>query len=189
MPAEWRPVLATLTQLLTAEDLFKLPSDRRCELVDGVVIDMSPPGGIHGKVAVKFAARILNHVEAHELGTVVAESGFILRRGPDTVRGPDVAFVKAERLPPGGEPVAYWGIVPDLVVEVISPGDTAAEIQARIREWIEAGVPLLWIASPRRQTVEVIRSLQDRVLLGVGDVLDGGDVLPGFTCPVADLFG
>jgi Uma2 family endonuclease len=104
------------------------------------------------------------------------------------VRAPDLAFVCRERLPPENQPRGFWEIAPDLVVEVVSPNDTRAEIQLKVREWIEAGVRLVWVVYPDSRTVEVIRTLLDREELTADDTLDGGDVLPGFSCAVAELF-
>jgi Uma2 family endonuclease len=86
-------------------------------------------------------------------------------------------------------PETFWEIAPDLVVEIVSPSETRAEIQAKVREWIEAGVQLLLYVYPRTQTIELIRSLQDRHTLGCEDILDLDEVIPGFSCPVAVVFG
>ena len=173
---------------MTADDLFKLPSDLRCELIDGVLIKMAPPGVEHGGIQATLAFLMSEHVRPSRLGRVVTESGFVLRREPDTVRAPDVAFIRAERIQPGRLPAKYWDLAPDLVVEVVSPSDTASEIQSKVREWVEAGVRLVWVVYPESRTMNVIRSLGDRVTLSTEDTLDGGSVVPGFSCRVAELF-
>ena len=118
----------------------------------------------------------------------MTDPGVIVRRNPDAVRAPDVAFIRADRVPPNGMPKAFSEIVPDLIVEVVSPGDSAAEVQSKVREWIEAGARLVWVVYPNDRSVNVIRSLQDRQALAATDSLDGGDVLPGFACSVAEIF-
>ncbi len=180
--------MATKVELLTAEDLLRFPRHRRGELVNGIFIEMVPPAPEHGGVAAETARALGNHVRPGRLGRVLVEGGFILRRHPDTVRFPDVAFVRAERIPAEGLPRRYWHLTPDLVVEVISPNDTPAEIEARLQEWLEAGAPLVWLLYPESRSVQAARSLLDRVILGPDQTLDGGDVLPAFTIRVADLF-
>lgn len=179
--------LAQAVALLTAEDVLKLPSDLRCELIDGVLIQMSPPGGLHGRVSANVAY-VLKRAELSGQGVALGEVGFILRRNPDTVRAPDAAFIRKDRIPAGGIPKSFWEIAPDLVVEVVSPFDTAAEIQSKVREWLEAGVRLVWVVYPDSRTVNVIRSPTERVTLSVDDLLEAGDVVPGFSCRVAELF-
>lgn len=98
-----------------------------------------------------------------------------------------MAFIRSERLRPGSD-TGFLEMAPDLVVEVVSPSNTPAEIQAKIREWIEASVRLVWVVYPEGQTVTVIRSLLERIELRADDTLDGADALPGFSCRVSDLF-
>lgn len=179
--------MAQTVTLLTAEDLEKLPSEMHCELIDGVLIEMSPPGNPHGRVVVKVTG-VLLRAETSGLGLVFGEGGFILRRGPDTVRAPDVSFFNAGRVLPSTSRPAFWEVAPDLVVEVVSTWDTAAEIQTKVREWLEFGVRLVWVVYPETRTVHVIRSFQERLTLSEEDTLDGGDVLPGFSFAVAELF-
>ena len=180
--------MATTTRFLTAEEFFELPSSRWCELIDGVPIETMPSGWEATGIAGTITIRLGIFVEPRRLGRVLTEPGVILRRNPDAVRAPDVAFVQADRIPAGGLPKAFSEIVPDLIVEVVSPSNTAAEIQGKVREWIEAGARLVWVVYPVSRTVEVIRSLLDRETLSPGDTLDGGAVLPGFSCPVEEIF-
>lgn len=183
-------VVAQTVTLVTAEDLEKLPSDVRCELIDGVLIEMPPANLEHGYTESNAGTLLSNHVRANRLGWVLTgDPGFILRRNPDTVRAPDVAFIRAGRFPAGRLPRrGFAEIAPDLVVEVISPSDTPAEVQAKVRDWIEAGVRMVWLMYPEQRTVHVIRSLQERLILDDSAVLDGGDMVPGFSCRVAELF-
>jgi Uma2 family endonuclease len=128
------------------------------------------------------------YVQERDLGTTYTnDTGFIVRHDPDTVRGPDVAFVTKKRIPPEGEPDEYWDIAPDLVVEVPSDNDTRKEIREKVTDYLNAGVRLVWVVDPQKRTVEVHSARSQRVLKDK-DVLTGGNVLPGFRCKVADIF-
>jgi Uma2 family endonuclease len=111
----------------------------------------------------------------------------VLERGPDTVRGPDVAFWSIKRQPE--MPEGYFLIPPDLAVEVLSPDDRRGDVRAKIKEYVFYSVPLVWLVDPETRTVLVYRGNMRGTELGDDDALDGGDVLPGFSCKVADLFG
>ncbi len=175
---------------LTAEDLFCLPDDgQRHELVRGELRTMPPAGGIHGIVASRLDHRVRTHVEQGELGEVFgAETGFRIFHAPDTVRAPDLAYVASSRLPDESALVAFPALAPDLVAEVVSPGDTATEVHEKVEEWLEAGVRLVWLLYPARRTVIAYRSHDEIKILSEIDELDGADVLPGFSCKVRDLF-
>ena len=179
--------MATSTKLLTAEEFWDLPSPRWSELIDGVVVEMAPPGGEHGRIQIKVG-HVLFRAEESGVGYVIGEIGFILRRNPDLVRALDVGFVRKERVPATGIPRAFWEGAPDLAIEVISPGDRPGEVQTKIREWIEGGARQVWALYPANRTVQVARSLQDRVTLTANDTLEGGDAVPGFSCQVSELF-
>jgi Uma2 family endonuclease len=179
--------MATRTKLLAAEEFWELPSSRWSELIDGVVVETSPPGGEHGRTQAK-TGHVLFRAEESGVGYVIGAIGFILRRNPDLVRAPDVGFVRREHVPSTGFPKAFWEGAPDLAVEVVSPGDRPGEIQTKIREWLEAGSRQVWCVYPDTHTVQVVRSLQDRVTLKADDTLDGGDAVPGFSCRVSELF-
>lgn len=180
--------MAKTIRLLTAEDLERLGPDSRCELMDGVLVEMPPVGPTHGQVTIRLGRHLDLHTDAQRLGRIYTEVGFILRRNPDRVRAPDLAFVRADRISGEGPPAGFWEIAPDLVAEVVSPNDTPAEVQTKVREWIEAGVRLVWVVYPSTRTVTVVRSLLDRQELSSGDALEGEDVLPGFSCRVGALF-
>ena len=175
---------------MTAEELFELPDDDcRRELVDGVLIRMSPSGAAHGVVTIRIGQFLNEHASAHALGVCCgAETGFILRRDPDLVRAPDAAFVAARRIPETGVPTAYWPFAPDLAVEVVSPADRRADLRAKIAEYFAAGTRQVWVVEPATRTVHTYRSPQDSQVFGAGDDLAGGDVLPGFRCQVHRLF-
>src|SRR5689334_12992362 len=137
--------------LMTADELLRMPgeSGKRYELLHGELRTMAPAGYQHGKVASAIDALVRDYVIAHKLGDVVAaETGFLLARNPDHVRAPDCAFVAAGRLPPGPGPVGYAELAPDFVAEVVSPGDSASEVQERVDDWLRAGTKVLWVVYP-----------------------------------------
>ncbi|HVF55854.1 MAG TPA: Uma2 family endonuclease [Pyrinomonadaceae bacterium] len=182
--------MSATTQLKTAEELLKLPRGRfRYELVNGELRRMSPAGHNHGRIAARLTVSLGQHVEENNLGEVyAAETGFKLRSDPDTVRAPDVAFVRRERVDEAGEMKGYFPGAPDLAVEVNSPDDTVREVEEKVAEWLEYGARLVWIISPKLHNVTVYRSLADVRTLTERDALDGEDVVPGFNYPVAKLF-
>ena len=123
------------------------------------------------------------------LGIVyAAETGFKLASNPDVVRAPDVAFIRRDRVEEVGDVEGYWPGAPDLAVEVISPSDTYAEVQEKVFDWLEAGTKMVILVMPRKRAVTVYRSLTDIIMLTEHDVLDGGDVVPGWKVPVRELF-
>ena len=178
-------------QRLTAEDLFDLNvPDEKTELVDGELLRMSPAGGEHGVVALRIGAWLLMFVEERGLGVVcAAETGFLVRRDPDTVRAPDAAFISRERMGEGRPPKKFWPLAPDLAVEVVSPSETAEQVQERLRDWFAAGARAVWMLYPGTASVHAYRSPSEVRILQRDDVLTGDDdLLLGFSCPVAGLF-
>ena len=175
---------------MTAEELFDLPDDGgRSELVEGELVPRTPTGGRHGALAVRIGRLLDEYVEAHDLGVCCgAETGFILKRDPDTVRAPDAAVVVASRIPETGIPAAYWPFAPDLAVEVVSPSDRLPDVHVKIAEYFAAGTRLVWLVEPETRMVHVYRSPQEVEVVGTDEDLEGGDVLPGFRCPVRRLF-
>ena len=183
--------MATIqTQLLTAEDLLRLYSKGvRGELIRGELCETMPCGGKHGEVVVNMVIPMGSHTKSRRLGRLAAsDSGVLLERDPDTVREPDIAYISAERLPLDVEVTGYYEVVPDLVVEVVSPGDSAREVMDKALMWLSYGTRLVWAVNPGSRTVDVYRPGERTATLGVDDALDGLDVLPGFTCPVSDIF-
>src|SRR5215217_1434548 len=176
-------------QLLTAEDFWLLPeSTTQRSLVRGEVVETMPPGGLHGAIALRLGARLEAWARSGSRGSVGVESGFILRRNPDTVRGSDIFYVRADRIPSTGVPEAFWEITPDLAVELVSPGESAEEVREKVRDYLTAGTPLVWLVYPR--TREVVVHTPDGLARAYGgsDVLERFDALPGFSCAVAELF-
>ena len=182
--------MSTATQLLTVEDLLRMPDDGyRYELVKGELLRMPPAGNIHGKRTMRLGWRLAQQVEANDLGIVfAAETGFRLASDPDTVRAPDVAFVIKTRVEEVGEFEGFWPGAPDLAVEVISPGDSYTEVEEKVEEYLQAGARAVWVVDPRRRTITVYRSLADITILTENDTLEGGDLIPGFSCGVAEVF-
>jgi Uma2 family endonuclease len=181
---------STTTRLMTAEELLVMPDDGfRYELVKGELKRMPPTGIEHGRVTMQLAAPLYTHVKLNNLGQVyAAETGFKLASDPDTVRAPDIGFIRAERIQATGIVEDYGEGAPDLTVEVLSPGNTKREMAEKIEEYFAAGARLVWIVSPKLKTVTVYRSLTDIVTLTEKDTLDGGEVVPGFEIPVAEIF-
>lgn len=183
-------VPAAQHNFLTANDLAKQPNDgTRYELVKGVLQEMPPAGFEHGICAAEIGSKLNVYVKTHQLGYVCgAETGFKIAQNPDTVRAPDAAFVCQASVERQGIVKGYWEGAPDLAVEVISPGDTYAEVAEKVEEWLTAGCRMVWVLNPRRETVEVYRSNQDFTVLRGTDTLDGSDVVKGFQCQVQDIF-
>jgi Uma2 family endonuclease len=182
----------TTRTLMTAEEFAALPDDEPCrrDLVEGEVWTMAAASTKHGLIAGRLYIRVSIYVEQHEPGlTYVAETGFTLGRNPDTVLGGDISFVRAERLTPADIlDSGFMEIAPDLVAEVVSPGDRAGEIAKTVELYLRAGVRLVWEVDPRRRVVKVHRAGSAERTLNAGDVLDGVDVLPGFSLPLATLW-
>ena len=181
--------MSTSTRPVTAAELFAMPNTARRELVRGEVREMAPAGSTHGSVTNRFAYLLSRHVYDNKLGEVfAAETGFRLQQQPDTVRGADVAFIAKERIPAEGLPAGFWPGAPDLAVEVVSPGDTVEEVEEKVDEYLAAGARMVLVITPRRKTITAHRPGANPVVLREGDVLDAGDVVPGFRCNVADVF-
>jgi Uma2 family endonuclease len=175
---------------MSAEDLLRLPDDgMRHELIQGVLTTMTPTGTEHGGIVVIAAGSLGSAVQTRRLGRVLAgEPGFILARDPDTVRAADVAFISRERYLAAGKVTGYWSGAPDLAIEVISPNDLYTEVEEKVAEWLVHGTRMVIVINPRRRTVAVYRSPTAVQILTEADVLDGAEVVPGWTLPVAALF-
>ena len=176
---------------MTADELLRLPDDgKRYELVAGELHEMAPAGGEHGYVSGRVARRIGAFLDQHpDLGgeIFIAEAGYRLARNPDTVRAPDLSYVAAERLSQARVP-GFPEMAPDLVVEAVSPGDTASEIQTKVDEWLRAGALLVWVLYPATRSAMAYQANGTARLLHADDSLLGNPVLPGFSCRLGDLF-
>lgn len=175
---------------VTAEELLRTPDDGlRRELVRGEVRTMAPAGNVHGRIAINVSTPLDQYVRAHDLGVVfAAETGFKIAGNPDTVSAPDAAFVRRERVKAVGEVEGYWPEAPDLAVEVVSPNDLFAEVEEKVADWLAAGTRMILVVNPRARTVVVRLSEKEARILSEEEVLDGGQVVPGWTLSVADVF-
>ena len=178
---------------MTADELFKLPKDEaRGELIQGVFYPAMPTGGRHGEIEARLGEATLatSFEPSGRLGTVMTgDPGIVLERGPDTVRAPDVAYFSAERLPPDADIAGFLDVVPDLIVEVVSPDDRVTEVREKAEMWTAFGARLVWVVWPETMAVDVYRPEESVVTLGAEDTLTGEDVLPEFSCPVREVFG
>jgi Uma2 family endonuclease len=181
--------MTATTTLMTADELERMPEDEyRYDLIRGVLKQMSPTGFRHLKVAGTAIWLLSEYVVPRGLGGVGGEGGFVLELDPDTVLAPDVAFVRTERLPPEDQWDRFARLAPDLVMEIVSPSDTRADVEEKVGLYLAAGVPLVLVVDPRRRTVRVRTPDGGDRLLTETDELDGGTVLPGFRVPVARIF-
>jgi Uma2 family endonuclease len=177
-------------QLMTADELLAMPDDGFVyELIKGELVKVSPPPGHeHGLVAMNIAGPLHQYAKSKNLGNVYAETGFLLEQNPDTVRAPDDAFISYERIETAGPVKGYWIGAADLVVEVLSPSDTVARFEGKVSQWLASGARMVWVVSPKLHTVTVYRSLNEIMVLTENDTLNGGDVVPGFQIPIAEIF-
>jgi Uma2 family endonuclease len=179
-------------RLLDAEQLYALPDDgNRYELIRGLLVSEPVPGRSHGRTIARLAHVLESFVRGRSLGVVYAgDSGFVLAREPDTVRGPDVAYVAADResIAPSSLASPYFPGAPDLAIEVRSPSDRTNEILGKVSDYLAAGSRLVWVVDPARLEVQVFRSPLKPLTLTGSDILDGEDVLPGFAVRISELF-
>ena len=181
-------VMSTTTPM-TADQLLQLRPKSRCELVAGELRTMSPAGWRHGEIVLRISGMLWEHIRPKDLGKLFgAETGFLLSRDPDTVRAPDVAFIARENLPDEEPSDAFWPGAPDLAVEVLSPSDRTGEVNEKIRMWLSEGTRLVWVVDPLLRTVTCYRSADDVAIITSRGAVDGGDVVLGFSCAVADFF-
>jgi Uma2 family endonuclease len=180
--------------LMTAEEFARLtdPPGVRTELIRGRVVELPPAKTDHSGIAIEIAFHLRTFVGTNRLGRVTGEGGYLLSRDPDTVRGPDAAFVAASRLPGGrlrrGQ---YFEGPPDLAVEVISPDDRESDVADKVSVWLDAGARRVWEVRPRTETVTIHTAGDPPRTLGAGDSLtsaDAGFPVEGFALPVADIF-
>ena len=181
----------TASGLLTAGDLLRLSSDGvRGELIRGVLSETMPTGREHGQIAANLTILLGVFVKPRKLGVLTtSDSGVQLEHDPDTVREPDVAFFSAEKSPPDERVTGYAQVAPDLAVEIVSPSDRLPAVNDKALMWLRYGVRLVWVVRPDERRIDVHRDGYLVVTLTESDALDGLDVLPGFSCPVREIFG
>ncbi|MDB5341161.1 MAG: putative restriction endonuclease [Planctomycetaceae bacterium] len=182
--------MSTDVLIRTAEDLFEMPNDgNRYELVQGVLRKMSPAGGAHGEVECFLGAHLMFHARKNRLGsTYVGDTGFKIRTNPDTVLAPDVAFVTRERVQTIPDRFKFIPLVPDLVIEILSPGDREREVLLKVADWLSAGTRAVILVHPRKKTVRLFRSAEQFVALSEQDVLEVPDIVPGWSVSIAEIF-
>ncbi len=180
---------STTERLYTPEDLLEMPYGGHFELVDGMLVERNV-GVLSAWIAGEIHALLRGHCRAHHLGWVwPAEVGYrCFPDAPDKVRRPDASFIQVGRLPEKDWAKGYLPIVPDLVVEVNSPNDLASEVEVKVEEYLGAGVRLVWVVAPETRVVQIHRADGSSDRVRSHEELSGEDVLPGFRCPVRDLF-
>jgi Uma2 family endonuclease len=182
--------MTTKPKLLTAEDLLEMYSKGvRGELIEGVLCETMPAGGQHSEIAALLISLLMNIVRPQKLGKITGtDAGILLDRNPDIVRETDAAFFSVEKLALDAVITGYYEVIPDLVVEIVSPGSTNVESYDKVRMWLSFGVPVVWEVFPSRRSVNVYQLNNPTVFLDEEDTLDGGDILPGFNCQVWEIF-
>ena len=177
-----------IDRLVTGVELGEHPEWGSVELVRGKVTPVTPPKWPHGIVAMTIGTAIASFAKGKGLGKVAGcDSGIYVSRNPDTVRGPDVCFISAEKYR-RSKTDGYLEVPPDLCVEVLSPGDAWSEVAEKIEEYLAFGVVLVWVVDPQRRKVHVYRKDRPIRVVAAGGKLDGEDVLPGFEMPLDEVF-
>ena len=177
------------TRPITIQEFETLPLEGRWELIDGEPVEMTPSADESSSIGATIIVLLGSFVRPRGLGRLYSsDGGFVLFPDRETVRVPDAAFVRADRAPQGKARNNFPRLAPDLVVEVQSPSDRTSEVVTKLEMYQEAGVPLIWLVDPDNETVTVIAAGHPTRVLKQGDTVDGGDVLPGFTVPVAEIF-
>jgi len=172
---------------VTIDDMYHMPKDgRKYELVDGEVV-VSPAGMRHSEIAIKIIRIVATYLDNTPIGKIYGDhTGVILPNG--NLRSPDVFVVRNEKLPDGKSPITFGELVPDFVVEVLSPGDRQGQVAQKIGEFLEYGVPIVWLVDPEDDSVTVYRSLSQTQRFTSIDIIDAEPVLPGFSCQVSRFF-
>ena len=172
---------------VTIDDMYHMPEDgQKYELVDGEVV-VSPGGMYHGEITINIARIIATFLDDHPIGKVYGDNvGVIFPTG--NLRSPDAFFIRTEKLPGGKSPDTFGKFVPDLAIEVLSPGNRSRYVANKIGEFLECGVPLVWVVDPKAQTVTAYRSLTNIQQFTATDTISAEPILPGFSCLVSRFF-
>ena len=183
------------TRLYTVDDVWEMlcqpGSDRGYELIDGELIEMAPTNSLHSLTGPEVSALIRNFAKPRKLGYTISEGGFSASGDEHLLLAPDLAFVRSERMPiPFPKP--FFNFMPDLAVEIKSPGNSTAELRRKARIFLSNGSSLVWIIDPQSRCAEVWQLDADggfdSEVLGSDGSLSGGDVLPGFVLPLSEIF-
>lgn len=183
--------MATVAEkLLTAEEFARMPDPGYpTELVQGRVVEMSSPGFEHGEICGQIAYLVNAHAKERGLGRALTnDSGVVTERGPDSVRGPDVAYYSYQRVPKGPKIRGYAEAPPEIVFEVLSPDDRWPKVLAKVAEYLEAGVPLVCVVDPRKNTIHLHRPDGEGRTLGLDDDWSAPEILGEFRVPVRRFF-
>jgi Uma2 family endonuclease len=179
--------MSNTASLVTAHELEGMPAfEHGFELVEGRLVRMSPVGYDHGRVVLSLGSMLHAHVKRGGLGDVLTELGCQLASNPDTVRAPDLAFIRRERLEQ--KPRGFWRGAPDLVIEVLSPEDRPPAVRAKTGEYLTRGVLAVVVVDPHERTVQISRRLAPPIVLNADDALDLSGIVEGFTCRVGEIF-
>ena len=184
------PAAPAPDRLLSADEFMELPLNLKLyELVRGVLVEVPMTGYEHGEIETNIIHLLVQHTRPRGLGQITpGDVMFRLEQNPDTLRQPDVAFVRTDRLPPREQRRSYSPVVPDLAVEIRSPSNTVRELAEKVADYLRAGVRLVWVVDLDTQTVTVHTPGAVPLTLSVDDEITGGEVLPEFRCPVAAFF-
>jgi Uma2 family endonuclease len=182
--------MASMEKSVTADEFFEFARGRRAELIRGEVIPLPFLGAEHGYYAAEIGSAIANFVRQKKRGIVCTATGFCIESDPDSVRAADIAYISNEKLQSigGGMPQKFSPGAPDLAVEVVSPGDTAEEIESKVGDWFDGGTGQVWVVYPRTKTIHVHRTASEVIVLHRTDILTGGEILPGFEYPLCEIF-
>lgn len=180
--------MATATDLITAEEFERLPSEVRAELIHGEIVDTSPNKSVHGLVERRIAQAMGVFADHARIGIVMSgDNCFLLERDPDLVRCPDVSFVSNERVPKPF-PTGFFPGPPDIAVEIVSPSDRASDISQKIEQWLRAGTVAVWLVDPQAKSLSVHSLEDDKVVGRQVETFLHEELLPGFELSSEPLF-
>ena len=182
--------MSTRKTLLTADEFFRLYShlESKYELVDGEVVEMAPVNERHGNIAFKISGAFYVYSRTRGVGTGGVETGYRVSQNPDTVRGPDISFNLTSRDVGVYERMGFVPGAPDIAVEVLSPSNTASEMERKVREYLEAGSHRVWLVYPAPPRVIIHHSDGVTQTFAGDDVITDEELLPGFSLPLSEIF-
>jgi Uma2 family endonuclease len=182
-------MVATKAKPISVEELWERRDEPyRFALIDGELHRIPGAGGTHGALQIFLGMHFGPFVYSRNLGRLYSATGFRLFADRETTLFPDVAFVRRERVPRQEQEERFLNLVPDLAMEIESPSDYPKLKDEKLTAYLDARTPCVWWFYPRARSISIHRSGQDEVKLGPDDLLDGGDILPGFSIRVGDLF-